>query len=584
MSSNRNVTLDYLRAVSIMLVVLAHIGIIDFDGHIGVDLFFIISGYLVGGVIAQKILDKRISVRHFIFRRMRRIIPTLSLISLFVFILSFLFYSPRQIMLNGEGLVSSFFFVANLYFNHRIDYFSADASMNPVVHLWSLSVEEQYYIILAALFVFIKTMRHYLMILACVMIASILFVFLTVDLNTIHYSLLSRSWLLCVGSIIYFYNVKFISSFHKFASLSLFILSLFSNAHASLDSLSCVYLFTSWIGTEKDLVNRSSLFLSIVSWIGRASFTIYLVHQPIITSLKVFDISMLELSIISLLLIGFMSFVIYEFYESKIINIQYNYKNTLMLCLIHVLTLLSGAVLYLGHDKGHVIRHNFAISKIQSLRDNVIRYGDDGKPCFSNEQHTSCQIGSKYRDVPILMIGDSFMGDLSYTASIISEKTRRPIIFSALGNCSLNDADLSEVRCDDHFEKIKLLIEKYRPGVIFYAGFFYKTDNAAITTFTDFIMKMNLSEKLLVLEPRYVFNVDNAESGCEEISSIRQNVGDKFPGASILALPYTHAQCSDHSALRQLYRDPSHFSNFGVRLLEPEIYDAIIKKLPPSPL
>lgn len=140
--------IDGLRAVAVMGVVLYHFGLGGLTGGFaGVDVFFVISGFLIGGII----LDERdagiFRYRTFYMRRLRRILPALVAMMLLITPIAALIMSPNELRYFGGGALSALLFLSNIWFYFRIDYFNPGAALDPLVHTWSLGVEEQFYIV-----------------------------------------------------------------------------------------------------------------------------------------------------------------------------------------------------------------------------------------------------------------------------------------------------------------------------------------------------------------------------------------------------------------------------------------------------
>ena len=147
--------LDGLRALAVIPVVFYHAGISLFSGgFVGVDVFFVISGYLITNVILSDIEKKKFSLKNFYERRARRILPALFLVSLICIPFSFLLFKDIYLLEFTRSLVSLIFFSSNFLFWSESGYFSTDIEFKPLIHTWSLSVEEQYYIIFPIVFLF----------------------------------------------------------------------------------------------------------------------------------------------------------------------------------------------------------------------------------------------------------------------------------------------------------------------------------------------------------------------------------------------------------------------------------------------
>src|SRR5215212_8031098 len=140
--------IDGLRAIAVLSVVLDHAGIPLFHrGYIGVDIFFVISGYLITGIIIREINASEFSFLRFYERRIRRIYPALFVVILFTILASANLYSTGNLHDFGKSVMATTFFVSNIHFWTETGYFEGPAQIKPLLHTWSLAVEEQFYIV-----------------------------------------------------------------------------------------------------------------------------------------------------------------------------------------------------------------------------------------------------------------------------------------------------------------------------------------------------------------------------------------------------------------------------------------------------
>jgi peptidoglycan/LPS O-acetylase OafA/YrhL len=140
--------IDGLRAIAVLVVIAFHSGITLFaGGFIGVDVFFVISGYLITTLLAQEMQDQRFSFANFYKRRVARLLPALAITLFVVFWLGFLFYDNHGFNHLGKQTFYSALGLANIFFAGGDDYFASGVANQPLIHLWSLGVEEQFYVV-----------------------------------------------------------------------------------------------------------------------------------------------------------------------------------------------------------------------------------------------------------------------------------------------------------------------------------------------------------------------------------------------------------------------------------------------------
>ena len=138
--------IDGLRALAVLPVILFHAGFSFFrGGFIGVDIFFVISGFLITSVILDQINNNHFSFIDFYIKRARRIIPAFYFVLLFSLFFSSLWLMPSDMKSFSKSIQFSVASLANIFFYRDSGYFSAASELKPLLHTWSLSIEEQFY-------------------------------------------------------------------------------------------------------------------------------------------------------------------------------------------------------------------------------------------------------------------------------------------------------------------------------------------------------------------------------------------------------------------------------------------------------
>ncbi len=199
--------IDGLRALAIVPVVFFHYGVPGFrGGFAGVDVFFVISGYLITSLIQHEIEGGAFSLAHFYERRVRRIFPALFAMLAVVSAAAFVVFFPVDLVRYAQSLFATALFAANFEFWREAGYFDAFANQKPLLHLWSIAVEEQFYLIFPALLLALRRASPNARIAA---IATVLVVSLALSAWGVtaakaasFYLLPSRAWELMLGALL----------------------------------------------------------------------------------------------------------------------------------------------------------------------------------------------------------------------------------------------------------------------------------------------------------------------------------------------------------------------------------------------
>ena len=144
--------IDGLRALAVLPVILFHAGFETFSGgFVGVDVFFVISGYLITTIITAELEQGNFSIVNFYERRARRILPALFVVMLACFVVGYFLLMPDEFKNLGQSFVSTIFFSNNILLAMTSGYWDLASEFKPLLHTWSLGVEEQYYVVIPIL-------------------------------------------------------------------------------------------------------------------------------------------------------------------------------------------------------------------------------------------------------------------------------------------------------------------------------------------------------------------------------------------------------------------------------------------------
>jgi peptidoglycan/LPS O-acetylase OafA/YrhL len=301
---------DGLRALAVIPVILFHAGVPGFNGgYVGVDVFFVISGYLITSILLKDIEAGKFSIAGFYERRARRILPALFFVILCTIPFAWKWMPPTQLKDYSESLVATTFFFSNFLFWKEVGYFAAAAAEKPLLHTWSLAIEEQFYLFFPVLLWTFMIFGRRKSVLALGFIALVSFGVSTwayaPDSATNFYLIHSRAWELLIGSLLVFLEEKKLHT-DKFSQpwaqtlagigLTLIIVPVFVYSERTPNSGN--YTLLPVVGTclilafatPATYIGRILSHRFIVS-IGLVSYSAYLWHQPIFAFARLREIN-----------------------------------------------------------------------------------------------------------------------------------------------------------------------------------------------------------------------------------------------------------------------------------------------------
>ena len=320
-----NPSIDGLRGIAISLVLLFHIWPEYFSfGYVGVDIFFVLSGYLITQIIYTKLESNSFSLKEFYRNRIRRIFPALIVVLLATLIIGYLFMFPSELKQLGQHIKSSAFFYENFRLIGEVGYWDESATLKPLLHFWSLAIEEQFYIFWPLILILLYKVR-----LNIVLTLSVLFLILfTIPLITEidkFYHTLSRAWELALGGLVFIISYKYKNIFeilNKYKVLIYigFFISIaisYNNTSFSTYKTFIIVFFSALLILSLSHDKSKTIFSNgVLVFIGLISFPLYLWHYVLISYTHIFgfeiDIS-IGLILISLSIV--LSYLTYRYIE-----------------------------------------------------------------------------------------------------------------------------------------------------------------------------------------------------------------------------------------------------------------------------
>ena len=614
--------IDGLRAIAVGAVILYHskitiLGHQPFKGgFIGVDIFFVISGYLITSIILKELITTgSFSFKHFYERRVRRILPVLLFVMLVSLPFAWMYSLPNDLVNFSKSIFYSIGFSSNIYFYHSGFEYRIEGLKNPFLHTWSLSVEEQFYIFFPIiLIVTFKYFRKYL-------IHILIFGFI-VSLGLAEWSsrnypsasfyfLHTRMWELLAGSILAYFEIqkghrsdnKRFNLIFPFTGIVLighsflfFNDEIFHPSYYTLSPIIGVCLII-WFSQEDELITKilsTKLFVGI----GLISYSLYLWHYPVfVFAIKLIDI---EVNIFIKILIGVLIFILsfgsYHFIEKPFRETKIKFKKIFIFLFLNLLIILSICVFFL----------NLKFHPSQTKH---------------SDEHQNFKLNYDYNNFSekknVFVIGNSYADNLLNIFSNNKGLVDDYHFYTALSNnvganfqieCLIDFFEKGRFICDENlfsflqtqYKKSDYIIftEKFKVGRTFLTNDFYKIieylkkDKKNFFVFLDDINGAEIldifihrkgrlpnSSELEKLEKDFFQKVTKwRKKDLKKVKDKLLNNNIKFLTRSELFCDYSVKKCHLIKNDNKLYTDYGHITNNGAEYFSKKI-DLIIDKL-----
>ena len=471
MSLKYRADIDGLRAIAVLAVIFFHADIPGFSGgFVGVDVFFVISGFLITSIILEEIQSGTFSVARFYERRIRRIFPALFPVIFFTLAVSIFIFDYKAFKKFGESITGTTLFSSNILFWRESGYFDSPSLHKPLLHTWSLAVEEQFYIFFPLLLVGINRFfkRKYLPWIVSIGIISLFASFWGVynQPSAAFYLVPTRAWELLAGSILTLRVISppqsnFIRSLLAIVGLSLIFysvffytkLTVFPGHNAIAPVLGSALIIHS--GIEGSSSIGKLLGLKPLVFTGLISYSLYLWHWPLIVFAKYMlfrELTVLEVSVIifATFIISVLSLKYIEkpFRGSQPI-IPERKKLFAISAILMLIASLTGLMIYLQNGMPYRSEANASIMKFdneQEWKRNIEI--EENKNKEITEGKAPPVIGAKNTAQCFILWGDSHARVLS---TVISEKAKQYKLSGFLATNSGAPPILSVDRNNHHF-------------------------------------------------------------------------------------------------------------------------------------
>ncbi|MDA8815595.1 acyltransferase [Gammaproteobacteria bacterium] len=420
--------IDGLRALAVLPVILFHAGFEWFSGgFVGVDVFFVISGYLITTIIISEMAEGEFSIINFYERRARRILPALFFVMAVCIPFAWFWLVPSDLVEFGHSLIAVSTFSSNFLFWSEAGYFGGPAELKPLLHTWSLAVEEQYYI-LFPIFILLTWrlgIKWILIILSFIFILSLGFAqWGAYKIPSANFYLLpTRGWELLIGVFIAFYlkyNI-YIKSYlaNQLLSLLGFSMIIYSiivfNASTPFPSL---YALIPTIGTGLVILCATPqttihklLSLNFIVGVGLISYSTYLWHQPILALARHAIVGEVHNLIVIILCI---SSLVFGWFSWRFIERPFRQKSYLQRKFIFNFSLIGILFFSIIGISLHVIDGGSKLYSLEKQKIITTFLADNSGYTEERESYLSLNKFDKTNNLKdILIIGDSHMQDIA---------------------------------------------------------------------------------------------------------------------------------------------------------------------------
>lgn len=444
--------IDGLRALAVIPVLLYHLKFKGFEGgFIGVDVFFVISGYLITNILYREALSNNFSIIRFYERRIRRIFPALFLVLCFVILAGWLLIDPETYKYLGLSIFSTTLFSSNFQLWHQSGYFDKSAELKPLLHTWSLAVEEQFYFFyplffVSALRVFKNHLKWVLTILAIFFLALSQY-WLNIDSSADFYLIQFRVWELLLGGLLSLRLIpqiksEFIAQTFGVMGFGLIIYTVvFYSQVTPFPGLAAlpptIGAFLILYATENQSTITGNLLSSKpIAFIGKISYSLYLWHWVLIVFFRYYNIIELTTlqNIVLIIVLLVISIISWRYVEIPFRNKDvFSSRAIFSLGLVFFL-IVSFSSLYIFKQNGFVNRFETTLPKFSKSYKNQNKelyrclYAQNlysfnlEEPFHKKNVDHFCEVGTKGAPITFTVIGDSHTLALSYGIDEIFQK------------------------------------------------------------------------------------------------------------------------------------------------------------------
>lgn len=421
-----------LRAIAVVSVVLFHFSLQGFEGgFVGVDIFFVISGFLMTGIIVKGLENKNFSIVNFYIARARRIVPALALLCFVLLIVGWFLIAPDDYSKLAREADRALLFISNNYYYKNSGYFDTESHERMLLHTWTLSVEWQFYIVYPLILVALSKLglKRLPYAICALFITSFSWsVYKSyVDPNYAFYLLPSRAWEMMLGGLAFYLSrTDFLDKYKNnifYLGLILILLAIFIyNPETRWPGVAALL---PTLGTGLVIfAGKNNIFLSniVAQKLGDWSYSIYLWHWPLVVALTLIGIDEFTwLSIVLILLsvfLGWLSFSTIENPLRKYLSKKNNWITLLVTLIVLAVILLPAEKI--RKNKGYMERLSGDVYRILNAEHDRFA-GIDKCHNERNKNYKECIYGEG--QVGAIVMGDSHA--MSFVAAAVEVYAER---------------------------------------------------------------------------------------------------------------------------------------------------------------
>ena len=577
-----------LRGLAVLLVVLYHLKIPGFyNGFIGVDIFFVISGYLMVSIYNSK------SSKMFFIKRARRLLPAYWSTLILSLLVGFVVLAPSDFLQLKNQILMSMLFIPNFFFWAQNSYFQV-TDFNPLLNLWSLGVEFQFYLLVPLLcHIFLRNKKLFNFIFVASLIACL--VVLTISPKTSFFLIPFRLWEFMFGYYILTNNHK-LRLKHIYFALFVFVLILF---YPHLDGFSSSIFFghPGIVSLVVVLITGSAIkigfnpggniFMKTLIKIGDYSYAIYLIHFPVIIFYNyspfggtILGFNTFKDFITLTALIALLGSALHKLVELPGFSGELRLRVFLAVGLLIIPLVLISPTLQSSKLSG--VQKNIAYSvqdRSQYRCGKIFR--------ILNPRSKTCELNSIKSNLRILLLGNSHADSIKTTFASIAQEYNYEVYFWVSNNPLMNaGSSVSEVLSEVKYKKIKHVFIHYSDGAVSkekFSELFSELDHLGVTVsflgpipvWPDSVPEVLWSMR----DPNRVLSQSYSESSERNLYSpkmLEQLSGEKFKFYDMASILCDFECIFINSSGKLLYWDSSHLTLTGSNLYMPLFRKALL--------